>query len=75
MDLPFSPEDPLARPTRARVFALLARQKEAISTEDLAVQLGLHPNGVRIHLERRSEAGLVERSSQRRAGRGRPGDR
>lgn len=75
MDLPFSSEDPLAQPTRARIFALLAELKEAASTDDLASQLGLHPNGVRIHLERLTEAGLVERSSQRRAGRGRPGDR
>lgn len=74
MDLPFSPEDPLAQPTRARIFALLAELKEATGTGDLAAQLGLHPNGVRIHLERLQEAGLVERSQQR-AGRGRPGDR
>lgn len=74
MDLPFSPEDPLAQPTRARIFALLTELKEPTSTDDLAAQLGLHPNGVRIHLERLSEAGLVERS-QLRAGRGRPGDR
>lgn len=74
MDLPFSPTDPLAQPTRARIFALLAELKEALGTDDLATRLGLHPNGVRVHLERLQEAGLVERRQERR-GRGRPGDR
>jgi predicted ArsR family transcriptional regulator len=74
MDLPGSAEDPLTQPTRARIFALLAELKEAMRTDELASRLGLHPNGVRVHLERLQEAGLVERR-QERAGRGRPGDR
>lgn len=74
MDLPTSTDDPLAQPTRARIFALLAELKEAVGTDDLATRLGLHPNGVRVHLERLQKAGLVERRQQR-AGRGRPGDR
>jgi predicted ArsR family transcriptional regulator len=73
MDLP-SAEDPLSQPTRARIFALLVELKEAVRTDDLAARLGLHPNGVRAHLERLREAGLVERR-QERGGRGRPGDR
>lgn len=73
MDLPPA-EDPLSQPTRARIFALLVELKEAARTDDLATRLGLHPNGVRVHLERLQEAGLVERR-QERAGRGRPGDR
>jgi predicted ArsR family transcriptional regulator len=73
MDLP-SFEDPLSQPTRARIFTLLVELKEAARTDDLAARLGLHPNGVRVHLERLQEAGLVERR-QERAGRGRPGDR
>lgn len=75
MDLPrsVSSVDPLAQPTRARIFALLTELKEPARTGDLAARLGLHPNGVRIHLERLREAGLVERT-QKRAGRGRPGD-
>lgn len=74
MDLPNSTDDPLAQPTRARIFALLAELKEPIGTGDLAARLGLHPNGVRAHLERLREGGLVERR-QERVGRGRPGDR
>lgn len=74
MDLPTSTDDPLTQPTRARIFALLGELKEAVGTDDLATRLGLHPNGVRVHLERLREAGLVERR-QERAGRGRPGDR
>jgi predicted ArsR family transcriptional regulator len=74
MDLPNSTDDPLTQPTRARIFALLAELKEAVGTEELATRLKLHPNGVRVHLERLQEAGLVERR-QERAGRGRPGDR
>ena len=74
MDLPNSIDDPLTQPTRARIFALLAELKEPVGTDDLAKRLGLHPNGVRAHLERLQEAGLVERGRER-AGRGRPGDR
>lgn len=74
MDLPGSSGDVLAQPTRARVFALLVETRTAIGTEQLAERLGLHPNGVRRHLERLHEAGLVERR-QSRGERGRPGDR
>jgi len=74
MDLPKSTEDPLTQPTRARIFALLAELKEPVGTDDLAKRLGLHPNGIRVHLERLREAGLVDRG-RKRAGRGRPGDR
>lgn len=74
MDLPASTDDPLTQPTRARIFALLVELKEAVGTDDLATRLELHPNGVRVHLERLQVAGLVERR-QERGGRGRPGDR
>lgn len=74
MDLPTPTDDPLSQPTRARIFALLTELREAVGTDALAGQLGLHPNGVRVHLERLQEAGLVERRRER-AGRGRPGDR
>ena len=42
-------------------------------TEELAERLGLHPNGVRNHLERLHAAGLVTRERERQA-RGRPRD-
>ena len=73
MDVPTRPHDALAQDTRARLFSLLDELRRPASTEELAVTLGLHPNGVRLHLERLSEAGLVTRERERRP-RGRPRD-
>lgn len=73
VDVPTRPGDALAQPTRARLFTLLGELRRAASTEELAEQLGLHPNGVRTHLERLHELGLVSRERERRA-RGRPRD-
>lgn len=73
MDLPVRPADALAQPTRARVFALLSEVGRPVTTDALAERLGLHPNGVRVHLERMLDAGLVERRRERMA-RGRPRD-
>ncbi len=74
MDLPGSSGDVLAQPTRARIFAQLVERRTAVSTGELAGLLDLHPNGVRRHLERLRQAGLVERRRSR-GERGRPGDR
>lgn len=74
MDMPNPSGDVLAQPTRARIFELLVEMKRPISTGLVAEQLGLHVNGVRRHLERLTEAGLIERRVER-GGRGRPGDR
>jgi predicted ArsR family transcriptional regulator len=73
MDLPTRPDPVLGPPTRARLFAMLGELRRPAGTEDLAERLGLHPNGVRAHLERMREAGLVTRERPRR-GRGRPRD-
>jgi predicted ArsR family transcriptional regulator len=75
VDLPFAvdPDDVLAQPSRARLFALLAELKRPAGTAELAERLELHPNGVRVHLERLEQAGLVTRSRDRRE-RGRPRD-
>ena len=75
MDAPFaiSPDDVLAQPTRSRLFALLGELKRPAGTVELAERLDLHPNGVRIHLERMQRAGLVERARVRDK-RGRPPD-
>lgn len=67
------PDDALAQPTRARLFALLGELKRPAGTVELAEQLELHPNGIRVHLERLEEQGLVRRSRDRRE-RGRPRD-
>ena len=73
MDLPARPDDALAQPTRARLFGLLGELRRPAGTEELAERLGLHPNGVRIHLERLREARLVDRERHRQP-RGRPRD-
>lgn len=74
MDLPANSDDVLGQRTRARIFSWLAERKAPAGTEQVAEALELHPNGVRRHLERLVEAGLVERSRSK-GGRGRPGDR
>jgi predicted ArsR family transcriptional regulator len=74
MDLPAPPpDDALAQPTRARLFTLLTELRRPAGTEELADRLDLHPNGVRIHLERLHNEGLVARERSRQA-RGRPRD-
>jgi predicted ArsR family transcriptional regulator len=75
LDLPAvaSPDDVLSQPTRARLFALLGELKRAAGTAELAERLELHPNGVRVHLERLEQAGLVARARVRQAP-GRPPD-
>lgn len=75
VDAPIAPssDDPLAHPTRARLFQALSALRRMASTAELASTLGLHPNGVRTHLERLSAAGLVTRTREARP-RGRPRD-
>jgi predicted ArsR family transcriptional regulator len=73
MDVPITRDDALTQPTRARVFAALSELRRPGGTEELAEELGLHPNGVRLHLERLFEAGLVTRERTRQP-RGRPRD-
>lgn len=73
MDVKPSSDGALGQPTRARLFALLGDLKRKAGTEELAGHLGLHPNGIRNHLEHMLRAGLVVRERERR-GRGRPRD-
>lgn len=73
MDVPQRPGDVLAQPTRARLFEVLGVLGRPAGTDELAAELALHPNGVRLHLERLREAGLVARVRDRQA-RGRPRD-
>ena len=58
MDVPSPARDALAQPTRARLFALLGSLHRPASTEELATRIGLHPNGVRVHLERLAQEGM-----------------
>jgi predicted ArsR family transcriptional regulator len=66
-------DDVLAQPTRARLFALLQELMRPAGTEELAQRLGLHVNGVRTHLARLADAGLVRRERVPQE-RGRPRD-
>jgi predicted ArsR family transcriptional regulator len=59
--VPDAPGDVLAQPTRARLFARLASLGRSAGTDELAADVGLHPSGVRVHLERLRDAGLVSR--------------
>ncbi len=67
------PDDALAQPTRARLFARLSRLGRPASTGELATELTLHPSGVRVHLERLEDAGLIARQRVPQP-RGRPRD-
>lgn len=73
MDPPSGSHRLLAQPTRAQLFGALDELRRPAGTEELARRLGLHPNGVRLHLERLCDAGLVRRELLRH-GRGRPRD-
>ena len=75
IDLPVvtDPDDVLSQPTRARLFARLASAGRPLGTDELAGELGLHPSGVRAHLERLRVAGLIVRERVLQP-RGRPRD-
>ena len=73
MDAPKIPGDVLAQPTRARLFARLGELRRPASTDELAKELGLHRNGIRLHLDRLADAGLIVRERERRP-QGRPRD-
>jgi predicted ArsR family transcriptional regulator len=73
MDLPSRADDALTQPTRALLFRSLVDLRRPAGTEELAERLGLHPNGVRVHLERLRKAGLIVRERTRQP-RGRPRD-
>jgi predicted ArsR family transcriptional regulator len=58
--------------TRFALYRELSTSTGARSAHDLAARLDLHPNTVRLHLERLREAGLVEVEPVRRGTVGRP---
>lgn len=73
MDVPLPGEGPLSQLTRAQIFAVLVKKRGPAGTDELAEHFGLHPNGVRRHLERLLEGGFVTRSRVS-SGQGRPRD-
>jgi predicted ArsR family transcriptional regulator len=68
---PRDPADPLASPTRRRLFEELVELRRPATTTELAERVGRHGNWVRAELARLTGAGLVERRTVRRP-RGRP---
>lgn len=62
----------LGHPTRARVLSRLAARGEGTRVETLAQELELHPNTIRMHLERLEEAQFVRSRTVRSDGPGRP---
>ncbi|HMS72307.1 MAG TPA: helix-turn-helix domain-containing protein [Baekduia sp.] len=62
MDTPGDPTTALSQPTRARLFSALVTLRRPAHTNELADSVGLHPNGVRLHLEQLVSAGLVART-------------
>lgn len=74
MDVPRATEGALAQPTRARIFSFLVDKRAPADTAEIAAAFGLHPNGIRTHLERLEEGGFVVRTAQQPKGAGRPRD-
>lgn len=62
----------LAEESRYALFVELSRARASLSAVELAERLDLHPNTVRLHLDRLREVGLVECSASSHGGVGRP---
>jgi predicted ArsR family transcriptional regulator len=62
----------LADPSRYSVFEEVARAKAPPSTAEIADRLDLHPNTVRLHLDKLHDAGLLEVAVDRHGSVGRP---
>lgn len=58
--------------TRVRILESLRRTSAGLGVQDLAEQLGVHPNTVRFHLDRLVAEGLAERRTEARTEPGRP---
>jgi predicted ArsR family transcriptional regulator len=62
----------LAHPSRVQLFEMLQERPEGLGVTELARRSGLHPNTVRVHLDKLTEAGMVAGEPVRLGGRGRP---
>jgi predicted ArsR family transcriptional regulator len=62
----------LADPSRYAIYQEVAGAGEPPSTGEIAERLDLHPNTVRLHLEKMRDAGLLEVFSDRHGAVGRP---
>jgi predicted ArsR family transcriptional regulator len=62
----------LADRSRYAIYREIAGAESPLSTADIAARLDLHPNTIRLHLEKMREAGLLVMSSDRHGAVGRP---
>jgi predicted ArsR family transcriptional regulator len=62
----------LADSSRYAIYQEVAGAEAPLSTAEIAARLDLHPNTVRLHLEKMREAGLLVMSSDRHGSVGRP---
>jgi predicted ArsR family transcriptional regulator len=62
----------LADPSRYAVYQEVAQADRALSTSEIAQRLDLHPNTVRLHLEKMREAGLLVAATDHHGSVGRP---
>lgn len=62
----------LAGPTRARLFALLESSGTALTSQQLAAEVGIHPTAARQHMEVLIGVGLVAKEIMPGSRRGRP---
>jgi predicted ArsR family transcriptional regulator len=62
----------LADSSRYSIYQVVAAAPEPLSTAEIAERLDLHPNTVRLHLEKMRDAGLLDAFSDRHGAVGRP---
>jgi predicted ArsR family transcriptional regulator len=62
----------LADRSRYAIYQEVARAPDPMSTTEIAARLDLHPNTVRLHLEKMRDAGLLSVSTDRHGSVGRP---
>jgi len=62
----------LADGSRSAIYQEVGRAETPLSTTEIAERLDLHPNTVRLHLEKMREAGLLVVSTDRHGSVGRP---
>jgi predicted ArsR family transcriptional regulator len=62
----------LADPSRYAIYQEVARAADPLSTTEIAERLDLHPNTVRLHLEKMREVGLLAVSTDHQGSVGRP---
>jgi len=68
----FDAEQPSLSHARAQVLEAMQRNPGTASAGEVALQLGLHENTARKHLDGLADRGLLERTQRMSVGRGRP---